>query len=55
MIADGGIRYSGDICKALAAGAHTVMLGSLFVEPKNHQVKLNYIKGVPIKDIVVWV
>jgi IMP dehydrogenase len=30
IIADGGIKYSGDVVKAIAAGAHSVMIGSLF-------------------------
>lgn len=30
LIADGGVRYSGDLAKAIAAGAHSVMLGGLF-------------------------
>jgi IMP dehydrogenase len=30
IIADGGIRYTGDLVKALTAGAHSIMIGSLF-------------------------
>jgi IMP dehydrogenase len=30
LVADGGIRYSGDLTKAIAAGAHSVMIGGLF-------------------------
>ncbi len=30
VVADGGIRFSGDVCKAIAAGAHSVMIGGLF-------------------------
>ncbi|MCK5010260.1 MAG: IMP dehydrogenase, partial [Deltaproteobacteria bacterium] len=30
LIADGGVKFSGDITKAIAAGSHTVMIGSLF-------------------------
>ncbi len=34
LIADGGIKYSGDIVKAIAAGAHAVMIGNLFAGTK---------------------
>ena len=30
LIADGGVKYSGDITKAIGAGAHSVMIGGLF-------------------------
>ena len=43
IVADGGIKYTGDVVKALAAGAHSVMIGSLFAgteESPGHVVLL---------------
>jgi len=39
VIADGGIKYSGDISKAIAAGAAVAMLGGLFAGRRNHPAK----------------
>ncbi|MEW6610416.1 MAG: IMP dehydrogenase [Patescibacteria group bacterium] len=49
VIADGGIRYSGDIVKALAAGASAVMLGSLFAGTDEAPGKKVLVKGVAYK------
>jgi IMP dehydrogenase len=45
MIADGGIRYSGDIPKALAAGAHCVMIGGLFAGTEESPGEIELFQG----------
>lgn len=50
VIADGGVRYSGDITKAIAAGAHCVMLGSLFAGLDESPGQLVLWKGRRFKE-----
>ncbi len=50
VIADGGIRHSGDIAKAIAAGASTVMLGALFAGLKESPGQLVIYKGRQFKE-----
>jgi len=45
VIADGGIRYSGDICKALAAGASCVMIGGLFAGSEESPGEIELYQG----------
>ncbi len=45
IIADGGIRFSGDICKALAAGADTVMLGGMFAGTEESPGEIELYQG----------
>tara|TARA_B100001029_G_scaffold19124_1_gene12703 strand:+ start:382 stop:1845 length:1464 start_codon:yes stop_codon:yes gene_type:complete len=49
IIADGGIRFSGDIAKAIAAGADTVMLGSLFAGTEEAPGKIELFQGRSFK------
>ena len=55
IIADGGIRFSGDISKAIAAGADSVMLGGLFAGTEEAPGELELFQGEALKLIVVWV
>lgn len=50
VIADGGIKYSGDIVKALAAGANAVMLGSIFAGARETPGEIIMVNGVKYKN-----
>jgi IMP dehydrogenase len=45
LIADGGIKYSGDVVKAIAAGAHSVMIGSLFAGTEESPGEIVLLEG----------
>lgn len=49
VIADGGIKFSGDITKAIAAGAHTVMIGSLFAGTEESPGEMEIYQGRSFK------
>ncbi len=49
VIADGGIRYSGDISKAIAAGANSVVIGGLFAGTEEAPGELEFYQGQPFK------
>ena len=50
VIADGGIRYSGDIAKAIAAGADSIMLGSLFAGTEESPGEVELYQGRSFKS-----
>jgi len=51
LIADGGIKYSGDIAKAIAAGADSVMIGSLFAGTEESPGDTVLFEGRPYKVV----
>ncbi|HEY6453209.1 MAG TPA: IMP dehydrogenase [Steroidobacteraceae bacterium] len=49
LIADGGIRYSGDLAKAIAAGAHAVMIGGMFAGTEESPGEVELYQGASYK------
>ncbi|MBL4638205.1 MAG: IMP dehydrogenase [Proteobacteria bacterium] len=50
LIADGGIRYSGDIAKAIVAGAHTIMIGGMFAGTEEAPGEVELFQGRAYKS-----
>ncbi len=50
LIADGGIRYSGDVAKAIAAGAHSIMIGGLFAGTEESPGEVELYQGRSYKS-----
>ena len=50
IMADGGIRYSGDIAKAIAAGAHAVMIGGMFAGTEESPGEVELYQGASYKS-----
>ena len=50
VISDGGIRFSGDIAKAIAAGAHAVMIGGLFAGTEESPGEVELYQGASYKS-----
>ncbi|KAF0190384.1 MAG: IMP dehydrogenase [Gammaproteobacteria bacterium] len=50
LIADGGIRFSGDLAKAIAAGAHSVMIGSMFAGTEESPGEVELYQGRSYKS-----
>jgi IMP dehydrogenase len=50
LIADGGIRYSGDVAKAIVAGAHCVMIGGLFAGTEESPGEVELYQGASYKS-----
>jgi IMP dehydrogenase len=50
VISDGGIRFSGDIAKAIVAGAHAVMIGSLFAGTEESPGEVELYQGASYKS-----